>query len=149
DEVLNAALSQTIFDRDAYIAQEKVKAALQSSAALREEDRYEAAIEVLQGALREVRGNQELQSALSELERAWREFRLRTVQEVTAVVGSSLESENYPPALDRLAQGLAEWPGEPELLELERRTRAAQRQTAVRKAIDGALEQGKPLEEAL
>ena len=150
DEVLSAALSQTIFDRDAYVAQEKVKAALESCTALRKEERYGVAIEVLQGALKEVRGNHELQSALWELELEWREFRMRrTVQEVTAVVEASLESENYPPALDRLAQGLAEWPGEPELLELDRRTRAAQRQTAVRKAIDGALEQGNALEEAL
>ena len=62
---------------------------------------------------------------------------------------ASLDAENYPPALERLARALAEWPGEPELLELERRTRAAQRQTAVRKAISGALEQGTALEEAL
>jgi len=150
DEILSAALSQTIFERDSYLTRERVKAALKSSYALREEGRYEAAVEVLQGALLSAPGDNELQSALSELERAWREFRLRqTIQEVSAAVQTSLDSENYQPAFDRLAQGLAEWPGEPGLLELERRARAAQRQTAVHQALSGAREQGKILEEAL
>ena len=147
DETLSAALSQTIFERDTYLAGEKAKAALNRASTLRGEARFEAAIEVVRGTLRELPGNPALQGALSELEREWREQRRRcAIAEITAVVEASLSAEDYQPALDRLAGGLAEWPGEPELLDIERETRASQRRTEQRKALLDTLEKGKVLE---
>jgi serine/threonine protein kinase len=149
DATLSAALSQTIFERDTYIEGEKTKAALERAARLRSESRFEEAIEALLETIWDLPGNRELQSALSRLESEWREIRRRAaIEEITAVVESGIAAENYQPALDRLARGLAEWPGEPELLDLERRTRASQRQQQAREALREAIEKGTTLEAA-
>ena len=149
DATLSAALSQTIFERDTYVEGEKTKAALERAARLRSESRFEEAIEALLETIWDLPGNRELQNALSRLESEWREIRRRAaIQEITAVVEAGLAAENYQPALDRLARGLAEWPGERELLELERRTRASQRQQQAREALREAIEKGNALEAA-
>jgi len=147
DEDLSAALSQTVFERDTYLAGEKVKAARKQVSVLRGEANFEAAIEVLRETLRELPGNPDLQGAVSELEGEWREIRRRkTIQEVTGAVEASILAEDYQPALAKLALGLAEWPAEPELQELERRTRASQRLVEKRKALSNTLAKGRVLE---
>ena len=147
DESLSAALSQTVFDRDTYLAAEKVKTALQRAAALRGEERFEAAIETLRQTLRELPGTPELQEALSELEREWRERQRQTaVQHSCGLVEAAARDEHFQPALDALASALAEWPNDPELLELERRARSSRRQVEARDALRQALRSGEFLE---
>jgi hypothetical protein len=149
DSTLSAALSQTVIDRDAYIAAGKTKAALDRASRLRGEGRFENAIEAVLETLWELPDNPELQGALARLESEWREIRRRTaIGEITAVVEAGIAAEDHQPALERLARGLAEWPGEPELLNLDRRTRSSQRRTETREALREALDKGGACEAA-
>ncbi len=148
DATLSAALSQTIFERDAYLADKKAKAALERASTLRKEGHFEPAIEVLRETLGELPGYSDLLSALSGLEREWHEIRRReAIEAVSRVVEDSLATEDYPPALDKLAAELTAWPGEPELAELQRRALAAQRQTGVRQALLDTLKKTETLED--
>jgi serine/threonine-protein kinase len=148
DETLGVALSQTVFERDTYLARKKAEAVLQRASELREAGEFDAAIRLLRDATKDVPQNADLRQALSGLEAEWREIRRRrVVDEVAAAVQKGIASEDYPPAFDSVAGGLAAWPEEPELLALGHRVRTARRQTQVRLTLAAALESAGLLED--
>jgi serine/threonine protein kinase len=147
DHTLGAALSQTIFERDAYLDREKVKAALGNASKLRAEGHFEQGIGSLREALREVPGSIDLRNALAKMEREWCEIcRRNTIRELTELVNTSLANRRHEAALEGLARALADWPGDQELLELQCRTRADQRRIETAAALSNAVGKGKALE---
>jgi serine/threonine-protein kinase len=147
DESLGAALSQTVFDRDTYLEEEKSKAALARASELEKAGDLPGAIDVLRAASHELPRVEEPRRKLSELEGSWRAIRhRRTLEEVTQAVETGLDSERYPPALEAVERALAEWPDDADLLGMGRRLEQARRQSAVRNALAAAVERAAALE---
>lgn len=90
DESLSAVLSQTVFDRDTFVVQEKVRVTTERVAEMRAKGEFERALQLLDDTLRELPNNAELRDKQSELDREWRELRRKTA--VRLALAGALES---------------------------------------------------------
>jgi len=147
DRTLSTVLSQAVFARDTFIAQQKVRTALDTAAGNWEGHEYESAIAALRRGLEEVRDSAELLGKLAEYEAEWAAIRRqREVDEIAAALEEGTKTGDFKSALLRAAEGAARYPGDKDVLELQVRAQAEQRRVDAGRALTEALAAGAELE---
>jgi serine/threonine-protein kinase len=143
DETLSTALSQSVFAREAFRAQQKIHSALGLAKEFWERHEHEEAIGLLRRSLAEVRDSAELLAKLEEYETEWTAIRRRReLDEIAAALEAGIRADDFKSALDRAAQGAGRYPGDKDVLELQSRVLAEQRRIDARRALAEALVSG-------
>ena len=147
DRTLSTALSQAVFAKDAFIAREKVRAALDLANRHWERREHEPAISALRRGLEEVRESAELLGKLEEYETEWTAVRRqRELDEIVAALEAGIRTGGFQAALERAAEGVARYPGDKDILELQSRAQAEQRRVDAGRALAEALASAVELE---
>ncbi len=147
DPALSTVLSQAVGARDAFIAQQKVRTALDAATGHWERREYEPAIAALRRGLEEVRGSAELLGKLEEYETGWAAVRRqRELDEISGALEEGIRTGDLQAALQRAVEGASRYPGDRDVLELQARARAEQRRTEAGKALAEVLASGAELE---